>query len=195
MALFTVEEARGFHIGGETPLSDSTRFPDSTITEASARIKERFEDICGVAFEETETTVSLDGGTRTSLLLPNTRVSALAEVSVDDVAFTEDQVSEVKVYSHGEIDRVTSYWGSGRQNISVTYTHGWPEVPASIKWAALVVAVKELIDSDLTSRMTSRSDEMGTTRFAPMGTEGNWYGIPAVDSILQQYSERVPAIG
>lgn len=194
MALFTVAEAKAFVLGGETPLSSYT---DAAITEAEARIKESFEDICGVAFESTSSTSIVSGDNGTFILLPRARVTAVTAVTMDGVAFSAGQLSSLKVYPYGKLDRDTSgYFTTGVRNVSVTYTHGHTSVPKRIKWAALVVAVEELTGSDITKRATAHTDDLGTFRLSvPDGEKERWYGIPAVDAILQQYSEKVPAVG
>lgn len=189
MALFTTAEAKAFVIAGDTPLA---AYPDATISAAEARIKERFEDICRVAFEPTEVTVTLDRNGANGIVLPHTRVTALEEVTVDG---TEVDVADLKLYDYGVLYYSTG-WGNGVQDVEVTYTHGHATVPKAIKWAALVVAVEEIVGSDITKRATSHTDDLGTFRLSvPDGERERWYGIPAVDAILSQYSEKVPAIG
>lgn len=189
MALFTVAEAKAFVVGGETPLAPVA---DAVITAAEARIKERFEDICEVAFEPTEVTATLDGKGATGLVLPHTRVTEVEGVAIDG---TEVDVADTKLYDYGVL-YYSSGWGNGVQDVEVTYTHGYAAVPKAIKWAALVVAVEEIMGSDVTKRAITQTDDIGTFRMSvPDGEKERWYGIPAVDAVLSQYSEKVPAIG
>lgn len=192
MALFTTAEARAFKVKGQTPLSNATTYPDADITAAHDRIKERFEDICGVAFEPTTVTKTLAGNGDDFLVLPNLKVTGVTSATLDGSALT---VGDLKVYDWGEV-YYSGGWASGYQNISITYTHGWPAVPKPIKWAALIVCVNELTQSDVSSRAISHTDSLGTTRLAiPNANYGHWYGIPSVDSVLQEYSAQVPVIG
>lgn len=189
MALFTTDEARAFKVKGQTPLSSVAA---AEITEAQARIKESFEDICGVAFEPTARTVTLNGTGTRYLLLPNTRVTAISSAEIDDDALT---VSDVDVFDIGQL-YYASGWTSGLNNITITYTHGHATVPRDIKRAALIVAVDELVNADVLSRATSQTDQLGTFRLSiPDPDKARWYGIPSVDSVLQRHRENVTAIG
>lgn len=191
MALFTAADAREFVIDGETPLSG---FAGEQLEEAEGRIAEAFQDICGVAFSPTsETDVAVDGG-RAVLLLPHTRIVSLDAVSVGGTAFGPQEMDDLIVYPGGLVYRPGG-WSPGVGNVTVSYTHGYENVPKRIKWAALVVAVEELTGNDINSRAISHTDELGTVRLSTPDGVNRWYGIPSVDSILAQYRVKVPAIG
>lgn len=191
MALFTAAEAKAFRLRGETPLAS---YSDTELTDAAARIKESFEDICGVAFEPTNVTAVVDGSGKTAILLPNLYVTSVTGVTVDGTALTAGELADLSVYQEGVI-HWSSGWTTGNQNVSVAYTHGYAAVPKRIKWAALVVAVEELTGNDISSRAITQTDDMGTFRLSTPDGVNRFYGIPSVDAVLAQYSEKVPAIG
>lgn len=188
MALFTAAEAKAFSYNGDTPLAERT---DAELNEAAARIAERFTEICGVAFEPTEATATIDGSGRGALVLPHLRVTEVEEGTVGD---DEVDVEDVSIYAAGIIYRDAG-WTRGFNNVTITYTHGHAAVPRPIKRAALIVAVHEVVGSDVPSAATSHSDELGTyERFTP-GAENSWYGLPEVDSVLAQYREKTLVLG
>lgn len=188
MALFTYAEAQSFRYNNDTPLAS---FSEEEIEAAAERVKERFENICGVAFEPTEVTVTLDGTGTATVVLPHTRVSAVSAAEIDDVAVT---LADIKAKSFGVL-YLASGWTSGTRNVSVTYTHGYAAVPETIKRAALIAAAHEIQGSDLPSTTTSHSDELGSFDHLVPGGAGRWYGIPEVDAVLLEWRESTPAVG
>lgn len=188
MALFSVAEARAFQHGGEKPLVSPADYLDADITAAEVRINERFREICGVAFESTSRTVTLDGNGRREIMLPDTKIISVSACSVNGVAIT---ASDVKAYASGRLWRSIGWpVGVTPQNISVTYNHGYATVPAPIKRAALKVAVRELVGTNLPDNAIQQVGELGTFRLATPGGEGYWTGIPDVDATLRLYARR-----
>lgn len=196
MPIFTVEEARGFAYQGEYQLADADAYPNELIEATAARIAEDFAAICGVAFVPTTTTRVLDGVGSADLLLPDARVSAVDSVEGwDGTTWAATAVAyrlldgDVLLYDGGR-------WGRGRANLRVSYTHGYAEPPAPIKRAALILAVNDLVSSNVSDRATQQTNEFGSYNLAVPGwKDGQWYGLPIVDSVLQRYSERLPRVG
>lgn len=190
MALFTTAEARAFKIKGEAPLSSASTYPDGSITDVAARLKEDFESICGVAFESTTSVVyTFDGDGGSEVWVSNVRVTAVSAATNDGTALTAGQLLDLKIYPFGRFVWKDGTWLKGNRNCSITFTHGFTAVPARIKWAALLLATEELTGSDITNRTISQSDELGTFRLATGDGVNRWYGIPAVDSVLRRYRD------
>lgn len=85
-------------------------------------------------------------------------------------------------------------WGGtagigGYQNVVVEWERGFSVTPEPIKRAALALAHYELISSEITDRMVSFANELGTVR---LSTPGKWTptGIPLVDATLMRYDKR-----
>lgn len=205
MALFTVAEARAFDKG---QLADEAKYADAAIQAEAARIAELFANVCGVAFEPTTTTVVLDGSGRDILFLPHRRVRAVTSVETRDgatwTAFDADALADLVVLSSDALLReALGVWPLGRQNVRVTYTHGYESVPAEIARAALRLAASPmgLIASNTPDGATMIESDAGTFTVATAGQARNPFslraitGLPSVDEVLYRYAERVPGIG
>jgi hypothetical protein len=141
----------GAELGTYLELGDLSADPVATIaTEAACAICRTFADQ-----EFTSTAgdiVSLDGAGTDALLLPEYPVTDVSAVSVDDSAVTDWVVSPI-----GVLIRPGSYWPAGRQNITVTYDHGYAEAdfPADVRMVALVVAGR------LYDRVDAKQESLG----------------------------------
>lgn len=196
MALFSVAEARAFRYQGEYQLADVATFPDALIEEAAARIGADFARICGVAFEPTQETVELDGPGYDLLALPGGRVISVDAVTRWDGATWAPVANGYRLTLGGLLLADAAYWTRGTANLRVTYTHGYAAPPEPIKRAALILAVNDLTSSNVSDRATQQATEFGTYNLAVAGwREGQWYGLPIVDSVLARYSERGPKVG
>lgn len=194
--LFTVEEARAFRYQGELQLADEAAYPDALIAETAVRIAEDFALICGVAFTPTVTTTELDGAGYDLLALPGGRVSSVDAVERWDGNAWVPIANGYRLTMGGLLLSDACYWTRGTANLRVTYTHGYAETPAPIKRAALILAVNDLKSSNVSDRATQQTNEFGTYNLAVAGwREGQWYGLPPVDSVLARFSERGPRVG
>jgi hypothetical protein len=164
-----------------------------------ARIKERFERICGVAFEPTDEAIVLDGGTSVLFLPPRIiEIGAVESRSGTDWAdlgtletdFVYDALAGILTYDGSRFPR-------GSRNMRVTLTHGYDAVPRPIKRAALLVLVDELVPSNIDRRAISQANEFGQFQYAVaggrLGGQRNWTGIPEVNQILEEY--RITTVG
>lgn len=110
-------------------------------------------DISEQVFNEvTDDTITLNGTGTDALLLPQIPVTAVSDVAVldadgdfaaaavGDFAFTSDGV----LYATDTLGTSTfgSIWPIGRQNIQVTYDHGYADadLPRSVRMVALTIA-------------------------------------------------------
>lgn len=202
--LFTLRQARAHD---SNVLSNSATYPAATIERARERITEDFERICGVSFVPRIRRVIVDGSGLPDLLLPDIRVTALRAVETLDTsdmtwdAYDAGDLAAVQVRSGGRLRRATgASFVSGRDNVRVTYEHGWTRVPEAIRLAALTVLRYTVVPDNVGQRATSMTNEFGSTAFATAGRVSNpWsayphYGIPMVDATLARYSERVPGV-
>lgn len=188
---FTVAEARAFRNG---KLADTTKFPTASIQESRDEVEEFIEEIVGYACVPRTRTVTLDGDATTEIFLPDIRVNSVTSVTVDEVAWDSAALADLQITDYGSLRRKTlGTFASGWGNVTVTYVHGLAECPGPIKRAALILLQHRLLDSDLSDRAQSFTDETGTTTFSTP-TLRRPSGIPEVDAILGQWADNRVAI-
>jgi hypothetical protein len=200
MALFTSAEARAFDKG---QLADATAYPDGAITAKAAGIAARFRRICGVAFETVSETVTLDGVRGSGpLILPRAEVTAVTAAATRDGAtwtnLTVDQLAALTL-DGWRVDWPGGYWPYRERSVRLTITHGFATVPDEIRRAGLIVAINELVPTNISERTLSFSNQDGQTyRYATPGmNRHSWYGLPWVDEVLEEYRDRyvLPGVG
>jgi hypothetical protein len=176
--------------------------PQSRMERMRRRLMDEFEEICGVAFMPRYRLLELDGTGRSDVLLPNIRVTAIRSIdyrdtgSADWTAFSAGELADVRFSSWGRVARETSgAFTAGIGNWRIGYEHGWKTVPADVNDAALTAARYLIVPSNLSSRALQQSADFGTIQLATAGRHGDFYGIPAVDSVLDRRCEKVPAVG
>lgn len=102
-------------------------------------------------FSSATSTVSLDGTGSDVLYLPQRPVSAAGTVVVNGTTVTDYTVTDDGALIRTSEDAPTystwsstyqpsAYWPEGRQNVSVTYTHGSGTVPSDVRMVALHIA-------------------------------------------------------
>lgn len=205
-SIFTLAEARAFRHQGQTPLASATAYSDDLVQDAADRITEDFARICDVSFVPvtvTDEVLDVGGGWRArTLLLPHPRVTAVSAASYRAAGvttwtdLTADDLASLVIEPGGGVYWPSGYWPWGPGRAKVSYTHGYAAPPAAIVRAALILAVEDLAGSNISDRATQQTNENGTFNLAVPGwRDGQWYGVPVVDSVLQRYSERGPAVG
>jgi hypothetical protein len=197
-ALFTVEELRSFR---GSVLGSTVNFSEADIIGAEARVRAAFTDICGVYFIPTSTAERADGMGNNELLVAETKVSAVTACETYNSnrsvceTFDAADLTDLAIYPGGIIIRCSrGFFSKGRQNVLVTYTHGFSAVPGDIKRAALMVALSELTMSNVGDRTTSFSDGNMTYQLATAGRVNQWFGLPLVDSVLARYRRIMPVV-
>lgn len=182
--LFPLADLRSF---GDRALANTTTYPDATLREARDRITDMFQDVCGVAFVPRYHRDTLDGTGNGRVYVTKHRPRRLIAVSVDGTALDAGQLADVDVYDTGKLERDAT-WTTGRRNVVVAYEHGWQSPPADISRAGMVLARYELVSSDISDRMLSFDNDLGTVRLSVPGRNFPT-GIPVVDATLARYSE------
>ena len=193
MALFTVAEARAFDQGQLVSVSD---YPDIAIQTAAAEAKEFLEETCRVNFELTTHTEYLNGDGSDWLFLTWPKVTSVASVTVDGVAFTAEEMDTddydlgLAVDAEmGILTRRCGYFAKGWSNVVVVYEAGWTAVPALIKRAALWVALGDLVVTTTPYDATDFSAGDVSYGFARAdGYNGNWHKNPEVAKAIRMYA-------
>lgn len=130
-------------------------------------------------------TAILDGSGTDTLLLPELPVNAAGTVLVNGTAITDYTLSGNGVltrgsagyrnWSHGDL----YVWPTGRQNIRVTYDHGWSSVPEDLRLVALSIATRLVVQ--------------GPASYEVMGQQQIRYGVNSTDltngerALIQKY--------
>jgi len=198
--LFTIPEARAFDKG---QLGDSTKYPDAALASTRARILDEFERICRMAFVPRYRRLILDGEGGRQLRLWDTRVTKIREAGlryrgqVTPTPLTTAELADLTLDYGGVVTRDSlGWWWPGDNNITIAYEYGYAQPPQAIRRAALILAVNQLKPTDLGDRTMSISSEAGTFRLATAGMgQGNWFGLPLVDSVLDQYRDPLFEVG
>lgn len=188
--LFTIAEARAYR---DKQLNDTVAYPDSDIREARDRITDDFQVDCGVPFfprYEREVLTVTSAGT---LWLPWKRPLSLISITVDGVALTAGELAAVVPEPTGRLTRTGGWTSTSPQSVVAEWVRGHRKVPTPIKRAALALAHYELIGSEITDRMVSFANELGTVRLSTPGRKTPT-GIPIVDATLYNYDERETAM-
>ena len=106
---------------------------DPLLALALRRASSRFEDAIGYpVLTVTDDVVLLSGDGSRRLLLPARPVQGTPTVRVDGEPVTDFQVARFAA----RLERACG-WPAGLDNVEVTYTHGWDEVPGGIEDAVL----------------------------------------------------------
>jgi hypothetical protein len=113
-------------------------------------------DICRDVAEQTfnrgTSTFTLNGSGTDALMLPEMPVNSISSVVVNGGTVTNYRLAENGILYRGTISAgasteydtnvIPSVWPSGRQNVSVTYDHGYADadIPRSVRMVALSLA-------------------------------------------------------
>ncbi len=197
MGIFTTEQARTFRHQGTIPLEDEDKYGNETIEQASERITARFARICGVSFVPVEEIILLDGTGTPTVLLPRAMVTEIIGLeSLSGTTWSAVDGDYRLIPDNLLLAAGCGRWTCGRANLRITIVHGYAEPPPDIVRAALILAVDELVGSNVSDRATQQTNNFGTYNLAVPGWRaGQWTGLPAVDSVLQQYEQASMWVG
>jgi len=179
-------------------LADPAQFPADTLKAARVAVEQRFEEKCGVAFVPRGSRATVVGDRTDVLILPHLELTEVYSVTVDGVALTDDELSQLRLDRCGTLTRVVhscvpTLWRP-RSVIDVHFAHGYLRPPAPVSGAAVIFAGENLLPNVLPRRATTQSSGDMTFRITVAGRDGET-GIPDVDSVLERYSRLLPAVG
>lgn len=100
------------------------------------------------SFNQATSTVTLDGSGTDALLLPELPVSAAGTVLVNGGTVTDYVLNGNGILFRGTAGPgLRSVWPAGRQNIQVTYDHGYAEadLPRDVRMVALSIASRLVV--------------------------------------------------
>lgn len=161
------------------PTLEDSEPADLVLAVASSAIR----SFCGWGISATTVTSEvLDGTGERSLWLPTLRLTAVASVIESGTTLTV--VRDYDWTRYGRLIRA-GCWPRTARAVTITYTHGYVEVPEVVKGACLIVAAVMYKNPEFQS---SRSETMGpfaesisypTTSPASFGKTGLSGGLPA----------------
>lgn len=172
----------------DTQLRDA-RFESIDIEAAIRWVEATFERFVGEAFVPRTRTERLDGNGSDEIDVATGRLLEVTALSIDGVAV---DVDDVFVYDDGLLALDGAIFTRGRQNVSVTYTHGYAELPADIRRHAITLirsALQEDLSGGVEARAVSVSDGGRTFNLALAGPDRPT-GIPDVDATLADYKRK-----
>ena len=193
--LFTEAELRAFY---SSDLSSESTYPDAKLAEARDRITAAFEEHCGVSFVRRWRRETHPGDGSAILTVDRPYISSVSAATVGgvDVSATVS-VAPVLPYLY----RTSAAWTHATQaspfNVVVSYVHGHQSVPGDVKRAAMIAArqqlVKDVTGAGVPETASSWNDSTGQyVAFAANDQTERWFGIPSVDSVLREFSMKIP---
>jgi len=201
--LFTLSDLRGLKVAGSTPFSTTATplFTDQQIMDARAATLDEFEQILGFSPVPRHARSAVDGDGLWSVLLPHLKTHRLISVTVNGAA---QQVGSYTLRRSGILEATSNYVASGtftagRQNVVVEYVHGEPRVMGDGGNVAMLRAAMRL-DPGISSTASSVTTPDGVSySYDPAGqiTRGGvtrHFGVPAIDSWLQRWSQAELAV-
>lgn len=112
-------------------------YTDDQITIAINSATDAIKHYCNRdLISTTYTNEYYDGNGRDVLYLRNYPITAIASLTVDDIAITS---AEYLIEDQG-LFRIGGWWSSGRRNIKITYTAGYTSIPDELATIASKVA-------------------------------------------------------
>lgn len=171
--------ARGRATGDSDPYTNGQK--NAAIDVAS----KAFEVECGVAFTPRTRTITLSGDGSTSLALPDPMIRTLTSVTDEDgdaLSLTNTRLDKWGGVLHRE-----EGWPAGEMNLTVVYTHGYPEPPKDVSRAVALVASAMIADGPWDDRGYGVTEAGGLVRLLTAGVSGASFSIPEVQATLARY--------
>ncbi len=195
--LFTENEARTFD---NSALANTTTYPQATLLRGRDLIQDAFERILGWSMGTRYEREVVDGPGTSELWMDRRELTAVRSVKERTrgtstwTAYSAADLADILVYRDGRLLRETlGSFAYGKRNVAIEYEHGRRPIPLDLRRAALRLLRHQLVKSNLDDRALSQSGEFGTFSLATPGMRGAWFGIPQVDSVLDQLKAVVVA--
>lgn len=185
--LFSVAQARAL-----SPLDNTTTYPTADILTARTLAEAALEDACGVPFVPRYFREWFDGNGSTDLLLgprPLAITSATvgATTSAGGTALTADELTDLRFYRDGRVYH-SGKWTTGRGNVEIKGSHGYTIAPPRVGRAALLLAKRWLVETPISDRATSLTNDAGTVEYlATTGVREMVFDIPEANAVVQEY--------
>lgn len=177
------------------PVRDEGKYSDALIEALVAEFEELAERARGVAYRHREATATLHPRGWCRLLLGHVVIEELTSVTVDDVAWTTEQVDGIEVDS--AVGSISAHW-SGR-TVVVEYVHGYEVPPAAILRACREFVRGRAIESqgNAPRNAISWQDDSGFSYRDGTAdwSAGRYTGLRVVDDAINTVTDyRVPGV-
>lgn len=190
--MFSIGELRAMP---RTDFDNATKYPAWALHDVRAQIEEAFEHITGVTWCPHGQRDVLDGDGTSSLFLSKIFPTRVVACAVGGTAFGVTELANIAPSKSGLVRLVDGgTWPEGNRNVAMFYEHGMPSPPHPLRVAALIAAQEHLQSSPMSRRQLTETNEVGTIRYSIAGRDGH-FGIPDVDAVLDEWSERAPKAG
>lgn len=170
-------------------------FPAWELARNRDVVEDTLEEAMGVAWRPKARRVTLDGEGASTLLVPDLLVRKVRSATVDGTAFTQAELDELELEEWGALTRPDGkVWAKDNQNVKLLYEYGFDGPIEPVHRAALQLGAAYAVELAVPSRTTSQSTEVGVFRLTIAGRDGRT-GIPEVDAVIEQFSDRLPVKG
>ena len=170
------------------PLDDVRRYPSSLLDRARTSLENELDEAAGVSFTGKEFTVRVDGSGTTDLFLPVGRPRSISSVTVEGAALSATDLAALIIDERGGVVINPVPWRLGRANIVITGICGYQSAPGQVPFAVSKGVRYMLVDSPITDRAISTTNEDGTTSsLVVAGLRGAMFSIPELNSVISQY--------
>lgn len=192
-----VEVVGGFYfsIAQALALTELEDFSAAEIATARTLAEQAFEDAARVAFVPRYAYERVSAQRGQLLSLPRFPLRVVRSVT-EITSFGGDPADvDASGYSATEEGIYRLYgWTPGPKNVTVGYEYGYDRPPELVARAVLILAKNWLIEGPITDRATaiSAGPDGGTITLLTPGVRGVVFGIPVVDSALEQYGRKPP---
>lgn len=190
--LFTYAEARA----SDTMLANATKYPTAVLERIRTEVEDEFQSIAARSFIPRYGRTRRLGHGSDVLRLDHADLTSLRAVSVDGVAFTNDELTACKLDDWGLLYHPSGVWTEGAVIIA-QYEYGLPYVTTDLSDAAMKRARSRITDNNtgISDRATTfDTAEGGTYQLAVAGRAGWETGIPDVDAVVKRYSLKGPGV-
>lgn len=187
--LFEISEMRAF----DSAFVDVSKYSDAKMRAARTAAEQRLERACRVAFVPRARRLVIAGGGMSALHLPDNAVRRVVSLSVDDVAFTVDELAGLDVREWGRVMRDDGLTFEEGARIEIFYEHGDDYPDAPVVQAAMLLVREYLVRSALSSRATVEATDVGFFRVSVAGPDRPT-GLPEVDAVIADFGRRRPRV-
>lgn len=169
-------------------LANATTYPIADLIAKRTEAEAILEDACGLAFVPRYFRKKVDGNGTTDVfvrprLLTVDSVIVGATSAYAGTTLTTNELADLELYDDGRLYN-SAGWPSGRRNVEVKGSHGYPSLPPYVASGTLALVKSLLIDSPTDDRAASLTGEGGTTQL--LKADGT-FGIPAADRVVELY--------
>lgn len=168
----------------EKPLDSVTNYPTANLITARTVAEIALEHACGVAFVPRYRRESkIDGDGTTEIVLQKPRPLSVTAASIGGTALT---LTDVLLYDDGRLYYANG-WTTGRQNVSVTYTHGHKYPPGNCGQVVAKLVKWLLVDSPISDRALSVVTSEGQQNLITAGVRNAIFSIPDANAFVDSY--------